>query len=52
MTLTEVVVYGILVGLGLVGITRLTSYFFNKDWSILLLKVKGGKPILESLEQE
>ena len=52
MTLTEVVGYGVLIGLGLVGITRLARYFFNKDWSILWLKLKGGKIILEPLEQE
>ena len=52
MDILEIIGLGLIIGVGLISITRLARYAVSKDWEVTLLRLKGNKMILESLEEE
>tara|TARA_R100000008_G_scaffold65801_1_gene42758 strand:- start:2256 stop:2411 length:156 start_codon:yes stop_codon:yes gene_type:complete len=48
----EIVAIGLLVGIGLIVGTRFVKAALRQDLLILWLRMKGGKLILEPLEEE
>ena len=52
MYILEIRGLGLIIGLGLISVTKLARYAVSKDWEVTLLRLKGNKMILESLEEE